>query len=121
MSEKQDDTDDKKDEKTDSQGPLSIGELRDFIKQEITSALGGIKGVAKSDSDPKTTDTTSGQSSSIADEVQREISRLKDREAKSAQEQDLKDQIKALQDKTQEAPPIERRRVHKLMGWGENS
>lgn len=57
---------------------------------------------------------------SVEDEVQAALTRLeKEKEAREA-DAAREGRIAALEDKTKEKAPIERRKVHKVMGWGEN-
>jgi len=118
---------DKEDDKSksDSQSALSLGELRKMITDTVASAVAGLKGT-ESDARDKagaTTDKALGSKSDAADsieaQVRAEIQRMKDKEAASQRDKDIDSAIADLKKRTEEKPPVERRRVHKLMGWGD--
>lgn len=102
-------------------GALSVGELRQFIADTVTSLLKPVTGgddKKTEDKDTGRTEDSATRRASIADEVKRELEKIKAREARDKRDTDIDDKLKALEAKT-EHTPVERRRVHKLMGWGE--
>lgn len=64
--------------------------------------------------------TDSKPARSVEDEVQAALDRLQKEKDARALEEARDGRIKALEDKTAEKPPVERRKVHRFMKWGEN-
>ena len=60
---------------------------------------------------------------SVDDEVRTAVEKLekdrKSREERDARDKGFDDKISALEERTREKAPVERRRVHKIMGWGD--
>lgn len=94
---------------------LKIGDLKKLIHDTVSEVM---KGVSPTDK-PETVKDHAPEG--IADKVRAEIEKIKAREKEEKDKNDLKAQVKALAEGKQEKPPVERRRVHKFMGWGENA
>lgn len=111
--------DTKKEEKTSSFG---LGELRKLVEETVAAAVKPAKDAEdkahKEASDH--TETRLSRSSDIASMVSEQVAKMKEREAREQREKGWDDNIKSLLEVTKEKPPVERRRVHKIMGWGEN-
>jgi gas vesicle protein len=93
---------------------LKMGELKKFIQDTVAEVVGkpADKPVDKSDDKTETT-------GDIASRVRAEIEKIRGQEKTAEQQKTLESEIAALKESTKEKPPVERRRVHKLMGWGD--
>ena len=100
---------------------ITIGTLKSLI-QEVVGSSKSTEEDAHRAAEHHTASRLD-RSSSVAAAVQAELAKLqaKDKEDKEVQErqQQLDNKLAELSEKTKEKPPVERRRVHKLMGWGE--
>lgn len=90
---------------------LKLGDIRKLIEEIIDG---------KKD-DTKTAGDKPAEDGNISSKVRQAIEDIKAREKDDKEKEDLKTQVAALTEATKEKPPVERRRVHKLMGWGENA
>lgn len=123
--------DDKKDQKTEDQKPsddkgsggLTAGDIRKMIGDMVSDAVKTLGGKgnesdSKEDSKEDKTFRSSTGVDSIARQVDREVERIRAKEARDAKDKEIDEKLGKLSSIV-EAPPVERRRVHKLMGWGE--
>lgn len=106
---------------TDPGAPLTLGELGKFITDKVTEAVTAVKGVTDSahEKSGEVVETKLDRKSSIAEQVQAELAKLRDQEKKEGESKGLTDRIAALESLTAEKAPVERRRVHRFMGWGD--
>lgn len=95
---------------------LNMGDLKKLIQDTVADLLPKEN---KKDSDDN--DAPVKEDGSIADRVRQEIENIRSREKADKESEDLKTQVAALAEASKEKPPVERRRVHRLMGWGENA
>jgi hypothetical protein len=109
------DTDNEKDDEG-TKDLLNVGQLREFIAESVKSAVAGLGGEKKEDSGEGKKDLSGGD---ITQQVQRELARVREHERRTQREKDIDTTLAALQERTKEKPPVERRRVHKFMGWGD--
>lgn len=97
---------------------LKMGDLKKLIQDTVMEA---VKGVTPSSDDKKTDDTPKpGDASSIANRVRQEIETLRKEEAADTKAATLEKTVADLAAAKEQAP-VERGRLHKLMGWGENA
>lgn len=100
----------------------NMGEIRALVREvfaELAPTLGGKK---ESESEPAKETTSRQTGKSIQDEVKAELARLREAEERQQSDADLRAQVaelKAKADTASERAPVERRRVHKIMGWGD--
>jgi hypothetical protein len=114
---KDDKTEDKKDTATDGD-KFTVADLRRLVSDTVSELVG--KGGSTTDSDTTRRHMPGGtRRESIGDEVAREIERLKATEAREQRDKTIDEQIASLTDAVKEKAPVERRRVHNFMGWGE--
>lgn len=115
-------TEEDKTDESDSQSAINLGELRSLITDVVEKVVGGVKGGDKDKEGEKTvpagTESRADRESSIAGEVQQALKQIEEAKAKEAREADTASTLADLKAKV-EKPPVERRRVHKIMGWGE--
>lgn len=99
---------------------LSFGDLNKLIEEKATSLFEKLTG-KDAPKDEKTADkpVDTPTSSSLEDQIQKGIATLREREAREAKEKERDDTIAGLVEKTKPKTPVERRRVHRFMGWGE--
>jgi hypothetical protein len=98
---------------------LTLGDLRKFIQDEIGGLVKSGKAGRSSEDDAHDEGDGKNKSKGIADEVAREIERIKSKEAKDHRDKTIDEKLKELGEKTAEKAPVERRKVHRFMGWGE--
>lgn len=107
-------------EKTESSSALTVGELRNMIADTVKSIVGG--GDDKKEDEKKTEPTSGGsrpEGGGIAAEVARQVEKIRAREAREKRDSEIDGKLKELSEKVQEKPPVERRKVHRIMGWGD--
>ena len=103
---------------TENGGALTVGELRKMITDTVQSIVG--TGSKSSDDKPTEKEDDRAPSGSVAAMVAREVQKIREREAREKRDSDIDTKLAELAGKVnQETPPVERRRVHKLMGWGD--
>lgn len=96
---------------------IKMGDLKKMIQDTVSEVVKGITPDPKTD--PVKDSSTGG--GGIADKVREEIEKIRGREKEDKEKEDLKTQVAALAEATKESAPVERTRLHKLMGWGENA
>lgn len=110
-------------------GGITMADIRKIVQdtvQEVTKDIGGAKDKAKDteetahDGAEKHTQSRLDRSSAMEEAVRSEIDRIKRKEAREARDKTIDEELAKLSEATKEKPPVERRRVHKIMGWGEN-
>lgn len=106
-------------------GALKVGDLRkmvtDLVQDAVKGAGTGTKegdGNSTGDGDDKSDAPTGFKRGTMRAEVERELARIKEREARATKDKEMEDKLAALQ-KATEKVPVERRRVHKFMRWGD--
>jgi hypothetical protein len=112
---------DKTESDTDTGAPLTLKELGKFIKDTVAEAVSGIKSTTDDvhEKAAEHTEEKLDRKSTIAEQVQAEIAKLRQQEKQEGESKAVTDRIAALEARVEEKPPVERRRVHRLMGWGE--
>jgi hypothetical protein len=107
---------------------MRFGDLKRMIADSVNSALSGLTG--DQGQPPQRQPLRGGQqpqrgggSRNVDDEVRTAVEKLeadrKRREEREARDKGVEDKLTALEERTKEKAPVERRRVHKVMGWGE--
>ncbi len=112
----------KEDEKEETKTAFGLGELRKLVEETVNSIVKPAKEVEGKAQEKagEHTESRLSRSSDIADMVSQQVARMKEREERDTREKGWDDSIKKLVEVTAEKPPVERRRVHKIMGWGDN-
>lgn len=103
-------------------GTLTMGDLRGIVEDIVTKVAGALTPAAAKKAE-ETGKDESGRPVDIAAQVRGELEKMRLREAKERDEADLKKTVAELKERQKPEdpkPPIERRRIHKMMGWGEN-
>jgi len=118
--------DDTKGTTTDSK--LNLGDLKKMVADTVAEAM---KNVTTTGSNTREVTQShlegrGDRSSTVQAAVAAEIQKIKDSEqadkdkaAREAKDQEFETKLSKLSEATAEKPPVERRRVHKFMGWGE--
>lgn len=106
-------TDDKPESKG-SVGTMSIKELADVVEDMVKRFLGN----DKSSEGGADRDTEKGTNVDLERQVQDAVQKIRASEKSNEEKTSLLQTIQDLKAKV-EKQPIERRRVHKFMGWGE--
>lgn len=104
-------------EETKEPTKFSVGDLKKFIDERITEIVKS--GSSPRKEEPKETETKQDGVASIQEQVQAALAGIRDKEAREARERSIDEQLASLTEKTKEKPPVEQRRVHKIMGWGD--
>lgn len=94
---------------------LKMGDLKKLIQDTVMEAVKGVSTPPVDKPDDKVAET-----GSVADKVRAEIEKIRAREKDETERETLKTQVAALAAAKEQAP-VERKRIHKLMGWGENA
>ena len=98
-----------------SSGGIKMGDLKKLIQDVVAEAVKpGDKPTDKSDDAPATV-------GGIADKVRQEIEAIRAREKEETEKVTMASELAELKEKAKEKAPVERRRIHKFMGWGENA
>lgn len=110
----------------DQQGELTKGEVTTLIGKLIDDKIKAVTAVTKVEGEQQQqaqsrTETKLDRNSDLAAQVQAELDKIHAGEQEKAEKTALQTRIDALEAaaKLAEKPPVERRRVHKIMGWGE--
>src|SRR5579859_3348408 len=95
------------------EGSVKFSDLKAVVREVVAEML-----PSRSSGGSKSSTRSSG--AGIAEQVQAELAKIKADEEATAEKTTTQTRIKSIEEKL-ERPPVERRRVHKVMGWGENS
>lgn len=111
----------KPEEKPDVSAPLTLSELGTFITDKVTEAVKGLTAAKDDahDTGAKVVEAKLDRKSSIAEEVRAELQKIGAEDEEKKNRASLLDRLTAVEGKVTEKPPVERRRIHKIMGWGE--
>lgn len=117
-----DKTDDKTTPPPADKGPtkLTLGDLKKFIDERIGQLTKDAD--TAHDAATRQTETRLDRSSRIQDQVNEALARIKEKEERDQDREQLKtfgQQIQELFGRIKEEPPKEFRKVHRFMGWGE--
>jgi hypothetical protein len=103
---------------------LKFSDLRRLISDTVDSAF-----KSREDSQPEPRDPGQPrtrqlrqepkQQRSIDDEVSAALKKIEKDKERERREQQIDTDITDLKEKTKEKPPVERRKIHGRMGWGE--
>lgn len=97
---------------------VTIGELKKFITDSVQAAVTALG--KPSETETKKTETTGKDiPADVAAQVQQELRKLQEREARKAKEAKIDETLADLTQKIQGKAPVEKRWVHNFMGWGE--
>jgi Sec-independent protein translocase protein TatA len=105
---------------------ISVGDLKGLISEVVKSMSPTTDETTEKKTEPTTTNKNSPSresatgDKSVAEQVREALSGIKKEEEKEAREKRIDEQLAALSVANQEKTPVERNRLHKLMGWGEN-
>lgn len=113
MSKTEVETEEPETEDTGETGGISMGELKDLIKETISEVMGSSGGQPKK---PVVRQTHNERVDSVAAEVEAALDRVGKR--KEAEEADKNWRI-SVDERLAEKPPVQRRKIHHVMGWGE--
>lgn len=103
------------DEKPGTPSRVTMGDIKEMVKTTIAEMM------PKADeAKPAVTGEEKSSATGIGALVQAEIDKIKAKETEDNDKLTIQQKLQELSDKTQEKQPVERRRVHKFMGWGEN-
>jgi hypothetical protein len=102
---------------------MKFGDLKKFVDERVKAAVDAVTGGGQ-DPAPRQRpfrDAPQGQPQrrSVDDEVNAAIKKLEADKEREKKETETDAKLAALEERTKERPPVERRRVHRLMGWGE--
>lgn len=98
---------------TDTPEKVTAGTLRTWIKEEVLSAF-----TSNKPADTPPTGTGTPPTTDIKSQVAEALSALRKREERESRDAEVDKLLEAAK-KPPENTPVERRRVHKIMGWGE--
>lgn len=102
----------------DKPAKVTAGDLRTWIREEISNVADVITGKGSSKPEDKKTDPAS----SVADQVRAEVAKLEAKRKAADRDKSIDDQLAELTLKVQPKPPIDRKhhRLHNFMKWGDN-
>jgi CHASE3 domain sensor protein len=102
-------------------GTLTLGDLKNFIDTRIQALVesGKDKEEGARDKAQDHTEDKLDRGSRIEEQVTRALQKLREKETKDEEQKTLSQQVAELLERTKERPPVERRKVHRFMGWGE--
>lgn len=116
--------DDSKSDKTGDDEPVrfKMSDFKAMMTELIDERIGAVKGNLGSGKTDGGDDSPKAEAASVADQVKAALDRLHKQEAREKRERGWDDAIEELKKSLQpgeDKNPIERRRIHKVMGWGE--
>jgi hypothetical protein len=97
---------------------LSLGDLRKLVTDTVADVMKSVTPSGESVTAPKP-ETRMDRSTTVQAAVQAEIEKIRAKETEAKEKEDLTAKLTALELATKEKAPVERSRVHKIMGWGE--
>lgn len=100
------------------EGPITMGGLRTLVGEVVKELLPG--GPPKETDPPNTPPGGPPAGGSVKAMVQTELDKIKAREARDKRDKDVDDQLAKLAPLTAQKTPVERGRLHRFMGWGDN-
>jgi hypothetical protein len=108
-------------DKSSEGGKLTAGDLRKMVSELVSEAVKGITTTTDKahEQAEEHTQEKLDRPSSVSAAVQREIARIQAKEKQDERDKTIDEGLAKLSEVTAEKPPIERRRVHKVMGWGD--
>lgn len=103
---------------------MKFGDFKKFVDDRIQAAVQAVTGGDNPPSQPRQRPfrEPAGQSAprrSVDEEVSTALKKLEADKAREAKEAERDAKLSELEERTKERPPVERRRVHRVMGWGE--
>jgi hypothetical protein len=106
---------------------MHIRDLRKMISDQVTEAMKAVQStvVGTPDPTPPATDPRqaprmrAGQQRNVADEVSAALDKIERDKADQEWRTGLDKDLTELKERTKEKPPVERSRLHRIMGWGE--
>lgn len=94
---------------------LDAGTLRQMIREEIASVADKlIPGKSTKDSGEQ-----QGQQPDVKGQVAQALAELRSKEVRQKRDERIDKMLEAHEKPPVETPPVERRRVEKIMGWGD--
>ena len=96
----------------------TAGTIRGFITEEIKRLLPTVGGKTDTPESSTKDDKEESNVGSVQQQVQAALKALQSKEAREKRDSEV-DEFIAEAKKEKEKPPVERRRVEKIMGWGE--
>jgi flagellar motility protein MotE (MotC chaperone) len=104
------------------EGTVSFADLRAVVKEMVAEVVGSGKDDKPKDDKSKDdyeADNSKTARQSLADEVKAALASIRDSEAEEESKKSMTERLHAVEELLAEKPPVERRRVHKIMGWGD--
>ena len=109
---------------TDDKTPvaLTMAQIKDMFTGLIDERIGAVKELTPQNAPGSAEQSPKAEAANVGDQVKAALERLHKQEAREKREngwdvaiEELRNALKPSED----TPPIERRKVHKIMGWGE--
>lgn len=112
---------DDKDKPNPPSGGITMADIRRMVTETVGEVMKGVTGKPddKPADKPGETGTKENTPGDMASIVRNEIKRIKDHEKATERDATIDTKLAELSAAVVEKPPVERRRVHKFMGWGE--
>jgi flagellar motility protein MotE (MotC chaperone) len=103
-------------------GSVKFSDLRNVITEVVKDILGTDKKDPEPTEEKKAPEYEADNSKTarqqLADQVKAELEKIRDSDNQESEKKSLQERLQNLEAKL-EKTPVERRRVHKMMGWGE--
>lgn len=95
---------------------LTMKDIGKLVEDKIQAVVSGLNLDAPPEKEKEDTTPKGGN---IAEQVKQEIEKIRAHEKSEAEKESVAKQLADLAEKTKEKAPVERRRIHRLMGWGD--
>lgn len=112
--------DDKKTEADSGSKPLTMGDLRKFVQDTVHEVVGNVKDThdnAQGEAQEHT-QTRLDRGSTVKAQVEAELAKIRAKEERDKKDSEIETKLNELTTRT-EVKPVERRKVHRFMGWGD--
>lgn len=100
--------------------PLTIGDLKKFVEDTVHNVVKGVKTTESGahEAAQEHTEKRLDRGSTVQQQVEAELAKIRAKEERDKKDSEIESKLNELTTRT-EVKPVERRKVHRLMGWGE--
>jgi hypothetical protein len=100
--------------------PLTIGDLKKFVEDTVHNVVKGVKTTESTAQEgaQEHTEKRLDRSSTVQQQVEAELAKIRAKEERDKKDSEIESKLNELTTRT-EVKPVERRKVHRFMGWGE--
>lgn len=98
---------------------ITLADIRKLVTDTVAEVTKGLTPSGGGSTPPSNTPDDTATGRSVKEQVEAALAGITEKNQRAEREKTIDQQLKDLSEKVAEKPPVERRRVHRLMGWGE--